>query len=135
VAFSEVNAMQKTDFYTDTHKRNIKANICKWDKRAKNYEKALFAYFRIMQKAVLDVIDFKHHTNFLDIGCGTGWAVQYAAAKITGRGTIIGLDLSEKMIEKARALSQADNAYYQVADAHTLDFKTKWKILFTRSLY
>jgi len=39
---------------------------------------------------------------FLDLGCGTGWAVMYAFEKTNGQGTFIGVDISEKMINIAK---------------------------------
>jgi ubiquinone/menaquinone biosynthesis C-methylase UbiE len=40
--------------------------------------------------------------NFLDIGCGTGWAVGQAAKIAGNKGSFYGIDLSSGMIEKAR---------------------------------
>ena len=37
----------------------------------------------------------------LDLGCGFGWHCRYAADH--GAAAVIGVDLSEKMLEKARA--------------------------------
>ena len=40
--------------------------------------------------------------NFLDLGCGTGWAVCYAATLLEGKGRLVGIDISKGMIEKAK---------------------------------
>ncbi len=123
--------------FNDLYNINIEANISKWDKRSRNYEKGVFDYFRIIQKQVLDLIDFKSDTNFLDIGCATGWAVEYAAAKIKGKGKSIGIDISKQMIKKAITLSRFNNTYYKIADAHKLDFKDNYfdYILCTNSFH
>jgi len=123
--------------FNDLYNINIEANISKWDKRSRNYEKGVFGYFRIIQKQVLDLIDFKPNTNFLDIGCATGWAVEYAAAKIKGKGMSIGIDISKQMIEKAIIISRFNNTYYKISDAHKMDFKKNYfdYILCTNSFH
>ena len=40
--------------------------------------------------------------NVLDLGCGTGWATLEIASRLEGTGRVVGLDLSEGMIEQAR---------------------------------
>ncbi len=47
-------------------------------------------------------MDLKDGVIFLDIGCGTGWAVYHAAQRVNNVGAFYGIDLSEKMIEKAK---------------------------------
>ena len=46
-------------------------------------------------------MDIKENSSFLDIGCGTGWAVGCVAALAANKGSFYGVDLSSKMIEKA----------------------------------
>jgi ubiquinone/menaquinone biosynthesis C-methylase UbiE len=65
-----------------------------------------------------------HHV--LDIGCGTGgWSIE--AAKTHRTMSLVGIDISQRMIEYARAQSRAhqvnDRVEFLVMDAlHTLDF-------------
>ncbi|WP_105901553.1 class I SAM-dependent methyltransferase [Vibrio gangliei] len=47
----------------------------------------------------------------LDLGCGYGWHCQFAAEQ--GATQVIGIDLSEKMLAKAKALTTANNVEYQ----------------------
>ncbi|MCH7352217.1 class I SAM-dependent methyltransferase [Acinetobacter sp. NIPH 1958] len=49
----------------------------------------------------------------LDLGCGYGWHCQFAAEQ--GARSVIGIDLSAKMLEKARQLTSAKNVDYQQA--------------------
>jgi ubiquinone/menaquinone biosynthesis C-methylase UbiE len=62
-----------------------KANEQKWDKRSNSFDKKRFDYFRWMQKQVLALIHFEKGTSFLDMGCGTGWAVCYVSNLLEGR--------------------------------------------------
>jgi len=47
----------------------------------------------------------------LDLGCGFGWHCRYAIEK--GAKSIIGIDLSEKMLEKAREINALDGIRYE----------------------
>ncbi len=47
----------------------------------------------------------------LDLGCGYGWHCRYAAEQ--GASTVVGIDISAKMIERARALTSAENVRYE----------------------
>lgn len=46
----------------------------------------------------------------LDLGCGFGWHCQYAAEH--GAKSVLGLDISEKMLEKARELNKYSQVEY-----------------------
>ena len=49
-------------------------------------------------------------SNFLDLGCGTGWAVRYVSTLLKGEGHFVGIDLSEKMIKKAKEIAAGMNS-------------------------
>jgi ubiquinone/menaquinone biosynthesis C-methylase UbiE len=55
-----------------------------------------------VQALVVDSLDIKKGMNVLDLGCGTGWATLEIASRLEGTGKVVGLDLSEGMIEQAR---------------------------------
>ena len=86
---------------TDKNEHNI-ANETKWSRRADTYDDKRFNYFRFMQKELISIIQPKPNIKFLDLGCGTGWAVCYVANSVNGKGKFIGVDISKKMIEKAK---------------------------------
>lgn len=74
-------------------------NKTKWNDRALNYDKSYKSkFFTTIQSKVIDITGLKPNMTFLDLGCGTGWAVNYAFEKTGGRGTFIGIDISENMI-------------------------------------
>ncbi len=78
-----------------------KANEQKWDRRSESFDDKRFNYFRWMQKQVLSLIHFQKGTAFLDLGCGTGWAVCYIANLLEGQGRFIGVDISKGMLQRA----------------------------------
>jgi len=61
---------------------------------------------------------------FLDLGCGTGWAVRCAADLACGRGEFYGVDNSLKMIEAAQAKSLSyKNIHFYKSIAENLPFQ------------
>jgi SAM-dependent methyltransferase len=54
----------------------------------------------------------------LDLGCGFGWFAAYAAD--AGAGTVLALDVSEKMLERARAINARPAVVYERADLESL---------------
>ena len=83
--------------------RHSHINEKKWDKWAEVSDGKGFKYeyLRKAQGFVIDLADIKENINFLDIGCGTGWAVGLAAKAAKNTGNFYGIDLSEAMIKKA----------------------------------
>ena len=82
------------------------ANEQKWSRRAATYDDKRHDYFRFMQKELLSLAEIKPPVNFLDLGCGTGWAVCYVARMTNGEGNFVGIDISKGMIEKSKTNAQ-----------------------------
>jgi ubiquinone/menaquinone biosynthesis C-methylase UbiE len=97
-----------------------KLTQAKFDSWAENYESrnSIFKYF---QKRVIALIDFKKPSNFLDLGCGTGWAVRYVSTLLKDEGHFVGIDLSEKMIKKAKEIAAGmNNVVFYAASSEAL---------------
>ncbi|BBB14635.1 cyclopropane fatty acyl phospholipid synthase [Candidatus Rickettsiella viridis] len=56
--------------------------------------------------------------NIVDLGCGYGWFCRYA--KEQGAAQVLGIDISEKMIEKAKTMPYADSINYRISDMEQL---------------
>ena len=56
----------------------------------------------------------------LEMGCGTGFFSRLVA--FTG-ANIIAVDISEELLEEARAKTEAENITYEIADAHNLKYE------------
>lgn len=91
---------------------HIKSNEIKWNSRSRSYDFKIFDYFRWMQKHLINQMDIKQNANFLDLGCGTGWAVCHIAQKLKYEGNFVGVDISEGMLNKAR---KKTNGYKNVS--------------------
>jgi ubiquinone/menaquinone biosynthesis C-methylase UbiE len=102
---------------------HLELNKKKWDRRSETYDEKRFDYFRFFQKRVISLAHPEKNGRLLDIGCGTGWAVRYAAGLVGEGGQACGIDLSPKMIERAEEESHGyDNVSFYVADAENLPF-------------
>ncbi|AYO31212.1 class I SAM-dependent methyltransferase [Biomaibacter acetigenes] len=51
---------------------------------------------------IINLINLSEGASVLDVGCGTGVLVPYIIEKIGYSGRIVGLDIAEKMLERAR---------------------------------
>jgi len=105
-------------------KEHIALNQQKWDSWAKSFDRKIYDFFRFMQKRTISLTALKEKDYFLDIGCGTGWAVRHASRIIKENGKAFGIDLSTKMIEIAKANSvNNQNVFFFQANAESLPFE------------
>jgi ubiquinone/menaquinone biosynthesis C-methylase UbiE len=102
---------------------HIRLNEDKWDQWApvadgKGWR---YEYLRKAQAHVIELAEIKQNVNFLDIGCGTGWAVGLAAKKANYNGNFYGIDISDKMIEKAKKnFNEHDNLHFIKANSESI---------------
>ena len=105
-------------------KEHIELNQQKWDSWAKSFDRKIYDFFRFMQKRTISLTTLKEKDYFLDIGCGTGWAVHNASKIVKENGKAFGIDLSPKMIEIAKANSPNNqNVFFFQANAENLPFE------------
>jgi ubiquinone/menaquinone biosynthesis C-methylase UbiE len=131
---SGVKWVQEEDVAT----KHVQLNQKKWDSWAPNFDKKRYGLFRYYQKSVISLAQVKASQNFLDVGCGTGWAVLYAAHLLCDGGKAFGIDLSPKMIEKAKENGkEIANAEFYVANAEEMPFDENFfdRIICTNSFH
>ena len=56
----------------------------------------------------------------LDLGCGYGWHCKYAAAQ--GAASVLGIDLSEKMIARAREINGDERITYRICGLEEYEY-------------
>jgi ubiquinone/menaquinone biosynthesis C-methylase UbiE len=103
--------------------KHLKINEAKWNKWAETVDgKSLkYDYLRSAQSGVISLLNLKEDVCMLDIGCGTGWAMGQAATMNGNKGTFYGVDLSEKMIEKAKEnFKGRENFHFLKANAEEI---------------
>jgi ubiquinone/menaquinone biosynthesis C-methylase UbiE len=76
-----------------------------WDARAETYD-TRYSFTRWTQRKLVSLLQLSDNPCLLDLACGTGWALWYAASRTNGQGEFYGVDNSSKMIEQAKAKSQ-----------------------------
>jgi ubiquinone/menaquinone biosynthesis C-methylase UbiE len=87
-------------------------------------------------------MDVRRGERILDLGCGTGWATRLLA-RIVGEapdefGQVIGLDVSDEMVRRARAQSKDfENVMYVVGAADRIPWEENYfdKVLSVESFY
>lgn len=97
-----------------------------WDNAAPYYNSSWQNQLWPAQKRLLEGSDIKTGDSVLDISCGTGLVTQPIAKTVGMNGSVMGIDLSEGMIEEAR--QRADecdfkNITFQHMDAEQLEFE------------
>ncbi len=103
--------------------KHIELNEAKWDKWAHSLDDNTWRnyYLRKGQSDVISLLNIREDFSLLDIGCGTGWALGQAALLIGEKGSFYGVDLSAKMIEKAKENFQnRGNFHFIKANAESI---------------
>lgn len=96
-----------------------------WDKAAPYYETGWQRQLRPAQKKLISHADLQKGQSVLDISCGTGLVTLPIAKAVAPVGKVTAIDLSEGMLEKARARAnehKINNISFQQMDAESLDF-------------
>ena len=65
----------------------------------------------------------------LDLGCGYGWFCRYAQQQ--GAREVLGLDVSEKMLAQAAAMTDRPGITYQRADLETLQLSSTFDVVYS----
>jgi len=91
-----------------------------WAAHADRYEATAAGYWQ----ALLAAVPIDRDAAILDIGCGTGRSTR-EVARVVSSGSVVGVDLSAKMLEHARAAASAEglaNVRFEQADAQVHPF-------------
>lgn len=92
---------------------------------------------RAATEQALELLDLEPSHNCLDVGCGIGWAVRLLAERCP-EGVSAGIDVSDRMIELARAAEEnPPNVRFEVASAARIPFDDAFfdRALSVESLY
>ncbi|NGP88513.1 class I SAM-dependent methyltransferase [Fodinibius halophilus] len=95
-----------------------------WDYSSPHYEKGWDKQLWPAQQRLLENVNLQPGEDVLDVSCGTGLVTLPIAQKVGKRGKVMGIDLSEKMIEKAADKAEGadiSNVSFERMDAEELD--------------
>ena len=91
-----------------------------FDERADSWDESGCSGESRVQGAVLSLVDLKPGDTVLDLGCGTGVMVPFYLAAQAGK--IVAVDVSEKMVERAREKFGGEpSVELRASDALSLD--------------
>ncbi len=91
-----------------------------WAEHADRYEASASRYW----KSLLRAVPIGRDESILDLGCGTGRSTR-DMARIASAGSVLGIDLSARMLERARAAASAEglvNVRFEQGDAQVHPF-------------
>ena len=100
------------------------------------------SHHRYITEQAIRLMDLRPGERLLDLGCGTGWASRILARLVgegpAGFGQVVGLDVSDEMVRRARAQSREfDNVMYVWAAADKIPWEENYfdKVLSVESFY
>lgn len=119
---TEQNAYQVTDWNGQSGERWV-ANQARLD-----------AMVAVFGQAAIESVAPATGECVLDVGCGAGASTMALATRVGAGGKVLGVDISEPLIGRARALAPPDTpALFQVADASSAELpEGAFDILFSR---
>ncbi|AOY80054.1 MULTISPECIES: methyltransferase domain-containing protein [Moorena] len=107
----------------NSHSQQAAARFDEW---ANSYsEDRISSWFTFYQSMAMSKLKLPERDSFLDVGCGTGWAVREAAKQLKS-GKACGIDISPKMIENALAQTrngQNQTIEFQVANSEEIPYQ------------
>lgn len=105
-----------------------------------NFSSKAFTYSKnsLVQKSaseiLLNLLSIQSGEDVLDLGCGPGHITKKIAQ--TTEGTVMGIDISQGMIEQAVSSSQGlPNLTYYVMDAENFDLPVKFNVIVCNSTF
>ena len=97
----------------------------------------LEAHHRCFVEEVIPRMKVQSRDRVLEVGCGEGWASRWLASLVP-EGMVVGLDVSDEMVRKARAGSAScENLLFVWADAEDIPWQEKFfsQVLCVESFY
>jgi ubiquinone/menaquinone biosynthesis C-methylase UbiE len=94
-----------------------------WDKAVHSYEQYWKRQLEPAQSRLLEMAALRQGERVLDVACGTGLVTLRAAARVGGAGAVVGTDIAENMVQRARMLAtqqHIDQATFARMDAENL---------------
>jgi len=128
-----------TDPKTLSADEKLRREFNQWAEQGRGEE--MESHHISITEQTLAMMDLKPGERVLDLGCGAGWATRLMARMVAGGerpGQVIGLDVADEMVRRARANSKdCDNAMFVVGSAQQIPWDENFfdKVLSVESFY
>ncbi len=128
-----------TDHKTLSTDEQMRREFNQWAEAGKGEE--MEQHHISITQQTLALMKVKPGEKVLDLGCGAGWASRLLARLVSGGehpGQVVGLDVSDEMIRRARANStEFDNVLFVVGSALQIPWEENFfdKVLSVESFY
>jgi ubiquinone/menaquinone biosynthesis C-methylase UbiE len=106
---------------SEAHPPDFNRVAAAWEK----WEDWLAPSYRAFNEIFLKSAEVKEGNKVLDLGCGFGYPSVLEAQKVGARGSVIGLDISEEMLEVAKKRTKRmglTNVQFQLCNVDALPF-------------
>ncbi|QWB27480.1 MULTISPECIES: class I SAM-dependent methyltransferase [Streptomyces] len=98
----------------DAERRNDDEQTARWNGRAGHawvdLQPVLDGMFRPIEDLLVEAVSAEGVEHVLDVGCGTGGTTLAVARRLGPAGTCVGVDISEPLIDTARARAEREGA-------------------------
>jgi arsenite methyltransferase len=128
-----------SDSRTASADEQLRQEFNQWAEQGKGEE--MEAHHISITEQTLALMKLKPGDRVLDLGCGAGWASRLIANAVANGdkpGQVVGLDVSDEMIRRARAASaELDNLMFVVGSAQQIPWDENFfdKVLSVESFY
>src|ERR1035438_5417466 len=128
-----------SDHRTASADEQLRQEFNQWAEQGKGEE--MEAHHISITEQTLALMKLKPGDRVLDLGCGAGWASRLIAKSVANGdrpGQVIGVDVSDEMIRRARAAStDHDNLMFVVGSAQQVPWEENFfdKVLSVESFY
>jgi ubiquinone/menaquinone biosynthesis C-methylase UbiE len=93
--------------------------IATYNAAADSYDDAANSFWDRFGRSTIERLDLKRGADVLDVCCGSGASAIPAAQAVGPEGSVLGIDLAERLLESARAKAKVhglDNVEFRVGD-------------------
>ena len=116
----------------DPLKRAKEKAAATYNAAADHFDDEPLGFWDLIGKRTITNLKLQTGAKILDVGCGTGASALPAAQAVGKNGSVVGVDLASRLLDRARAKALAaglDNIEFRLADMTALKAHgaTRWK--------
>src|SRR6185369_8210288 len=109
----------------DLLKRAKEKAAATYNAAADHFDDEPLGFWDLIGKRTITNLKLQTGAKILDVGCGTGASALPAAQAVGKNGSVVGVDLASRLLDRARAKALAaglDNIEFRLADMTALNY-------------